>query len=185
MCSHPGLNANATAAIPNLPACAGCCFCLSHASISFRRPAAILSREPKRPCMMFSGYPRCQLYHGAPWLVPRRSSADGGRLHVLAFLDRKPGRNLSAIDVMNVLDRYNIFMPAGDMEIRVSSIALGLQLHRHTRTLPKSGRDIPIRTDKYGQQNDFFPPGTCQEGSSELTRGPSFQSEPKVEDAEA
>ena len=51
----------------------------------------------------------------------------GGRLRtILAFLDRDKlqARNLSAVDVMNALDRYNIFMPAGDVKIGIIDYAL-------------------------------------------------------------
>ena len=51
----------------------------------------------------------------------------GGRLRtVLAYLDREKmqSRNISAVDVMNALDRYNVFLPAGDAKFGYFDYAL-------------------------------------------------------------
>jgi multidrug efflux pump subunit AcrB len=70
----------------------------------------------------------------------------GGRLRaVLAFLDRQKlqARNLSPVDVMDALDRYNVFLPAGD--IKFGSIDYALDSNSMYEMVSRMG-DIPIKT---------------------------------------
>ncbi len=72
----------------------------------------------------------------------------GGRLRtILAFLDREKlqARNLSAVDVMDALDKYNIFMPAGDAKLGDTDWAL--DSNSMYQLVDRMG-DIPIRTDE-------------------------------------
>ncbi len=74
----------------------------------------------------------------------------GGKLRtILALL--KPielqARGLSAIDVMNALDRYNIFLPAGDAKL--GDIDYALDSNSMYQLVNRMG-DIPIRTDANG-----------------------------------
>ena len=58
----------------------------------------------------------------------------GGKVRtVLAYLDRKrqQARDLIDVDVMNALDRYNLFMPTGDAKF-------GIDLFRHRLELDVS-----------------------------------------------
>jgi multidrug efflux pump subunit AcrB len=74
----------------------------------------------------------------------------GGRMRtILALLDRNKlqARNLSPVDVMDALDRYNIFLPAGDARIGVTDYAL--DSNAMYELVDRMG-DIPIRTDRSG-----------------------------------
>ena len=71
----------------------------------------------------------------------------GGRLRtILAFLDREKmqARNLSPIDVMHALDRYNVFLPAGDVSL--GSIDYALDSNSMYDFIDRMG-DIPIKND--------------------------------------
>lgn len=71
----------------------------------------------------------------------------GGKLRtVLAYLDRQKlqARNLSPVDVMNALDQYNVFLPAGDAKIGTSDYAL--DSNSLYELIDRMG-DIPIKTD--------------------------------------
>ncbi len=71
----------------------------------------------------------------------------GGRLRtILAYLDREQmqARNLSAMDVMNALDQYNIFLPAGDAKIGWTDYALD---SNSMYALVDRMGEIPIKTD--------------------------------------
>ena len=74
----------------------------------------------------------------------------GGRLRtILAYLDRNQlqARNLSPADVMDALDRSNIFLPAGAARIGWTEYAL--DSNSMYELIDRMG-DIPIRTDKTG-----------------------------------
>jgi multidrug efflux pump subunit AcrB len=75
----------------------------------------------------------------------------GGRLRtVLAFLNRDElqVRNLSAVDVMNAIDRYNIFLPAGDVKIGDTDYALDSNsMYKLIRRM----KEIPIKIDADGK----------------------------------
>jgi multidrug efflux pump subunit AcrB len=74
----------------------------------------------------------------------------GGRLRtVLALLDREKlqARNLSPMDVMDALDRYNIFLPAGAARLGPTDYAL--DSNSMYEFIDRMG-DIPVRTDRSG-----------------------------------
>ena len=71
----------------------------------------------------------------------------GGRLRtVLAYLDRQKlqARNLSPVDVMNALDRSNVFIPAGDAKL--GDIDYALDSNSMFELVERMG-DIPVKTD--------------------------------------
>jgi multidrug efflux pump subunit AcrB len=71
----------------------------------------------------------------------------GGRLRtILAFLDRQQlqARNLSPVDVMNALDKFNIFLPAGDAKFGWQDYAL--DSNSMYELIERMG-DIPIKAD--------------------------------------
>jgi multidrug efflux pump subunit AcrB len=75
----------------------------------------------------------------------------GGRLRtILAYLDREKmqARNLSPVDVMNALDRYNIFLPAGDAKFGWQDYALD---SNSMYELVERMGDIPIKADAQGR----------------------------------
>ena len=75
----------------------------------------------------------------------------GGKMRtILALLDRNKlqARNLSPIDVMNALDRYNIFLPAGDAKIGWTDYALD---SNSMYELVERMGDIPIKSDSSGR----------------------------------
>ena len=137
-----------TAAIPNLP--------------PGTLPPVVLSYDPtaSTPVCLVALNSRSQnestLYDTARYQVRNMIMASpganspvvyGGRLRtILAFLDREKlqARNLSAIDVMNALDRYNIFMPAGD--VKIGDLDYALDSNSMYQLVDRMG-DIPIRTD--------------------------------------
>jgi multidrug efflux pump subunit AcrB len=70
----------------------------------------------------------------------------GGRLRVvLAYMDRAKmqARNISPIDVMEAIDRFNLFLPTGDIKVGNKDIALG---SNSMYEKVKDMRDIPIRS---------------------------------------
>ena len=72
----------------------------------------------------------------------------GGRLRaVLAYMDRArmQARNLSPLDVMNALDRYNIFLPTG--AAKFGKIDYALDSNSMYELIKRMG-DIPIRTER-------------------------------------
>ncbi len=84
----------------------------------------------------------------------------GGRLRtILAYLDREKlqARNLSAVDVMDALDKYNIFMPAGDAKLGDTDWAL--DSNSMYQLVDRMG-DIPIRTDE--NNRTIFLRDVCQ-----------------------
>jgi multidrug efflux pump subunit AcrB len=71
----------------------------------------------------------------------------GGKVRaVLAYLDpaKLQARNLSAIDVMNALDSYNLFLPAGDAKFGNTDYAIG---SNSMYSLIDRMGDIPLRTE--------------------------------------
>jgi multidrug efflux pump subunit AcrB len=69
----------------------------------------------------------------------------GGKIRtILAYLNRQElqARNLSAMDVLNAIERYNIFMPAGDIKIGNIDYALD---SNSMYAVVKLMEDIPIR----------------------------------------
>ena len=74
----------------------------------------------------------------------------GGKLRtVLAMLDRQKlqARGLSPTDVMDALDRHNIFLPAGNA--RVGGIDYAMDSNSMYELIDRMG-DIPIRADNHG-----------------------------------
>jgi multidrug efflux pump subunit AcrB len=74
----------------------------------------------------------------------------GGKIRtILAYIDRDKmqARNLSPVEVMNALDRFNIFLPAGDAKF--GSMDYALDSNSMYEEVKKMG-DIPIKTDKSG-----------------------------------
>jgi multidrug efflux pump subunit AcrB len=74
----------------------------------------------------------------------------GGKLRtVLAMLDRQKlqARGLSPTDVMEALDRYNIFLPAGDAKL--GGIDYALDSNSMYEIIDRMG-DIPVRADARG-----------------------------------
>jgi multidrug efflux pump subunit AcrB len=75
----------------------------------------------------------------------------GGRMRtILALLDRDKmqARNLSPVDVMDALDRYNIFLPAGDAKFGWQDYALD---SNSMYALVERMGDIPIKADPSGR----------------------------------
>jgi len=75
----------------------------------------------------------------------------GGRLRtILAYLNREQmqARGLSPVDVMNALDKYNIFLPAGDAKIGWQDYALD---SNSMYALVDRMREIPIKADPSGR----------------------------------
>jgi multidrug efflux pump subunit AcrB len=75
----------------------------------------------------------------------------GGRMRtILAYLDRDrmQARGLSAVDVMNALDKFNIFLPAGDAKFGWQDYAL--DSNSMYELVDRMG-DIPIKTDREGK----------------------------------
>jgi multidrug efflux pump subunit AcrB len=75
----------------------------------------------------------------------------GGKVRtVLAYLDpaKMQARGLSAVDVMAALERYNVFVPAGDA--RVGAFDYTLDSNAMYGSVDKMG-DIPVRTDPDGR----------------------------------
>jgi multidrug efflux pump subunit AcrB len=75
----------------------------------------------------------------------------GGKLRtVLAYMNREKmqARNLSPIDLMQALDKFNIFLPTGDAKIGAIDYALDSNA---MYTLIERMGDIPVRTDKKGR----------------------------------
>jgi multidrug efflux pump subunit AcrB len=71
----------------------------------------------------------------------------GGKVRaVLAYLDREKleARNLSPLDVMNALDKYNLFLPTGDAKFGDTDYALD---SNSMYDLVERMGDIPIKTE--------------------------------------
>ena len=71
----------------------------------------------------------------------------GGKVRaVMAYLDRDKlqARNLSPLDVMNALDRYNLFLPTGDAKIGGTDYAID---SNSMYDLVERMGDIPIKTE--------------------------------------
>jgi multidrug efflux pump subunit AcrB len=146
------VNSLATAAIPNLP--------------PGTLPPVILPYDPTSatPVALVALNSRTQnesiLYDTARYQVRNFIMASpganapvvyGGRLRtILAYLnrDQMQARNLSPVDVMNALDRYNIFLPAGDAKIGWQDYALD---SNSMYALVDRMKDIPIKADQYGK----------------------------------
>lgn len=74
----------------------------------------------------------------------------GGKVRtILAYIDRykMQARNLSPVEVMQALDKFNIFLPAGDAKFGQTDYAL--DSNSMYEVVSKMG-DIPIKTDKSG-----------------------------------
>lgn len=142
------VNSLATAAIPNLP--------------PGTLPPVILPYDPTSatPVCLVALNSRTQdeatLYDTGRYQVRQgimsRPGANapvvyGGRMRtILAFLDRQKlqARNLSPIDVMNALDRYNIMLPAGSAKL--GPIDYTMDSNSMYELIARMG-DIPIKTD--------------------------------------
>ncbi len=75
----------------------------------------------------------------------------GGKIRtVLAYLNREKmqARNLSPVDVMTALDRFNVFIPAGGAQ--VGGVDYSLNSNAMIDTVEHMG-DVPIRTDPEGR----------------------------------
>ncbi len=71
----------------------------------------------------------------------------GGKVRaVMAYLDREKlqARNLSPLDVMNALDKYNLFLPTGDAKFGNTDYALD---SNSMYDLVERMGDIPIKTE--------------------------------------
>ncbi|OWK43360.1 efflux RND transporter permease subunit [Fimbriiglobus ruber] len=146
------VNSLATAAIPNLP--------------PGTLPPVILPFDPTSatPVCLVALNSRTQdestLYDTGRYQVRNMIMASpgsnapvvyGGRLRtVLAFLDREKmqARNLSPVDVMNALDHYNIFLPAGDAKLGWTDYAL--DSNSMYELVDRMG-DIPVKSDPSGK----------------------------------
>src|SRR5579883_2781006 len=74
----------------------------------------------------------------------------GGKLRtILAYLDRDKlqARGLSPVDVMTALDRYNVFLPAGDAKLGITDYALD---SNSMYELVERMGDVPIKADQNG-----------------------------------
>jgi multidrug efflux pump subunit AcrB len=74
----------------------------------------------------------------------------GGKVRtILAYIDREKmqARHLSPVEVLTALDRYNIFLPAGDAKFGQTDYAL--DSNSMYEVVERMG-NIPIRTDKTG-----------------------------------
>ncbi len=75
----------------------------------------------------------------------------GGKIRtILAYLDRGrlQARGLSPVDVMHALDRFNVFLPAGDA--RIGGVDYALDSNAMYATVD-SMAEVPIRTDADGR----------------------------------
>src|SRR5262249_17228811 len=75
----------------------------------------------------------------------------GGKLRtVLAYLNREQmqARKLSPLDIMQALDRYNVFLSAGDAKFGKFDYALG---SNSMYLRPEDMGDIPIKTTETGE----------------------------------
>ncbi len=145
------VNSLATAAIPNLP--------------PGTLPPVILPYDPTSatPVCIVALNSKTQgesvLYDTARYQVRNMIMASpganapvvyGGKLRtVLAYLDRQKlqARNLSPVDVMDALDRSNVFLPAGDAKLGGTDYALD---SNSMYELVERMGDIPIRADRAG-----------------------------------
>jgi multidrug efflux pump subunit AcrB len=146
------VNSLATAAIPNLP--------------PGTLPPVILPYDPtaSTPVALVALNSRTQnesvLYDCARYEVRNFIMASpganapvvyGGRLRtILAYLEpnKLQARDLSPVDVMNALDRYNIFLPTGDAKIGWQDYALD---SNSMYALVDRMREIPIKADRMGR----------------------------------
>ncbi len=145
------VNSLATAAIPNLPPGTLPPVILPYDPTS-STPVAIVALDSKTQGESI-------LYDTARYQVRNFIMASpganapvvyGGKLRtVLAFLDRQKlqARNLSPVDVMNAIDRYNVFLPAGDA--KVGGIDYALDSNSMYELVERMG-DIPIKRDASG-----------------------------------
>jgi multidrug efflux pump subunit AcrB len=75
----------------------------------------------------------------------------GGRVRaVLAYMNREEmqARNLSPVDLMDALDRSNLFLPTGDAKFGTYDYALD---SNSMYSVVERMRDIPVKTDKDGR----------------------------------
>src|SRR5262245_59847123 len=146
------VNSLASAAIPNLP--------------PGTLPPVILEFDPtasKPVCLIAldsDKEPESILYDAGRYevrnkiMVVRGANAPvvyGGRLRaVLAYMNREKmqARKLSPLDIMQALDRYNVFLSAGDAKFGKTDYALGSNSMYHR---PKDKEDIPIKTTETGE----------------------------------
>src|SRR4051794_17860393 len=71
----------------------------------------------------------------------------GGKIRaVMAYLDRQKleARGLSPLDVMNAMDRYNVFLPTGDAKLGDTDYALD---SNSMFDFPRQMGDIPLRSE--------------------------------------
>src|SRR5579885_1545395 len=145
------VNSLATAAIPNLP--------------PGTLPPVILPYDPTAatPVALVALDSKTQgestLYDTARYQVRNMIMASpgsnspvvyGGKLRtVLAYLDRQKlqARGLSPVDVMDAMDRYNVFLPAGD--VKVGGTDYVLDSNSMYELVDRMG-DIPIKRDANG-----------------------------------
>ena len=86
-----------------------------------------------------------QYDHGSPGAVA--PVVYGGKVRaVLAYLDREKlqARNLSPLDVMNAIDKYNLFLPTGDAKFGDTDYAID---SNSMYDLVERMGDIPIKTE--------------------------------------
>jgi multidrug efflux pump subunit AcrB len=75
----------------------------------------------------------------------------GGKLRtVLAYMNREKmqARNLSPTDLLQALERYNVFLPTGD--VKIGSTDFALDSNAMYSLIQRMG-DIPVRTDSSGR----------------------------------
>ena len=145
------VNSLATAAIPNLP--------------PGTLPPVILPFDPTAatPVAIVALNSKSQgesvLYDTARYQVRNMIMASpganapvvyGGKLRtILAMLDRQKlqARGLSATDVMDALDRFNVFLPAGDAKL--GGVDYALDSNSMYEVVDRMG-DVPVRADARG-----------------------------------
>ena len=142
------MNSLATAAIPNLPPGTLPPVILPFDPTS-TTPVCIVALNSKTPS-------ESTLYDVARYQVRNFIMASkganapvvyGGKLRtILAYLDRQKmqARGLSPVDVMDALDKYNVFLPAGDAKL--GGIDYALDSNSMYELVERMG-DIPIKTD--------------------------------------
>jgi multidrug efflux pump subunit AcrB len=142
------VNSLASAAIPNLPPGT-----LPPVILPFDPTATVpvcivaldSDKEPESILYDVGRYEVRNMIMGRPGAVA--PVVFGGKLRaVLAYLDRAKmqARNLSPVDVMDALDRFNLFLPTGDIKLGNTDYALD---SNSMYELVQRMRDIPIKSE--------------------------------------